>query len=106
MNALGPPRVSVVMPVHNGLPYLDESIASILGQSLEDFEFVILDAGSTDGTGAALREWRRKDGRLRVTGKRTTTSCPSGPIVSCRCLGAGTRFPPTTSADPPRFPVA
>ena len=54
------------MPVHNGLPFLDDSIGSILGQSLDDFELVILDYASTDGTGAALREWQRKDGRVRV----------------------------------------
>jgi glycosyltransferase involved in cell wall biosynthesis len=66
VNALASPRVSVVMPVHNGLPYLDDSIGSILGQSLDDFELVILDDASTDGTGAALREWQRKDGRVRI----------------------------------------
>ena len=38
VNALGPPRISVVMPVHNGLPYLDDSIGSILDQSLNDFD--------------------------------------------------------------------
>jgi glycosyltransferase involved in cell wall biosynthesis len=54
------------MPVHNGLPYLDESIQSILDQTLKDFEFVILDDASTDGSGAALERWRRKDRRIRI----------------------------------------
>ena len=61
-----PPLVSVVMPVHNGLPYLQESIQSILNQTLEDFEFVILNDGSTDETGAVLGELAQKDRRLRV----------------------------------------
>jgi hypothetical protein len=38
------PFISVVMPVYNALPFLDDSISSILGQTLRDFEFVILEA--------------------------------------------------------------
>ncbi|HEX8844402.1 MAG TPA: glycosyltransferase family A protein [Pyrinomonadaceae bacterium] len=60
------PAVSVVMPVHNALPYLDESIRSILGQTFDDFEFVILDDASTDGTTEKLREWAQKDARIRL----------------------------------------
>ncbi|HKA54121.1 MAG TPA: glycosyltransferase family A protein [Candidatus Binatia bacterium] len=60
------PSISVVMPVHNALPYLDESIGSILGQTFTDFEFVILDDASTDGSNAALRRWARKDARIRL----------------------------------------
>jgi glycosyltransferase involved in cell wall biosynthesis len=65
-DASSPPLVSVVMPVHNALPYLDASIQSILGQTLRDFEFVILDDASTDGSFAALQEWAKKDGRIRL----------------------------------------
>ncbi len=61
-----PPLISVVMPVHNALPYLDEGIKSILGQTFTDFEFVILDDASTDGTTAALNEWAKKDKRIRL----------------------------------------
>ena len=60
------PSVSVVMPVHNALPFLDESVASILNQTLADFEFVILDDASTDGSADALRRWAQKDGRIRL----------------------------------------
>jgi glycosyltransferase involved in cell wall biosynthesis len=58
------PLISVVMPVHNGLPFLDESIRSILNQTLTDFEFVILDDGSTDGSADVVCEWARKDQRI------------------------------------------
>lgn len=45
-----PPLVSVVMAVHNGGELLHETIESILAQSLQDFEFIIVDDGSTDNT--------------------------------------------------------
>ena len=54
------------MPVHNARPFLDESIRSILEQTFRDFEFVILDDGSTDGSVELLREWARRDGRIRL----------------------------------------
>lgn len=60
------PEISVVMPVHNALPFLDESVGSILKQSFTDFEFVILDDASTDGSDAALKEWAQKDSRIRL----------------------------------------
>ncbi len=42
------PLISVIMPVHNGIPFLAEAIRSILDQSFDDFEFVIIDDASTD----------------------------------------------------------
>jgi glycosyltransferase involved in cell wall biosynthesis len=58
------PLISVVMPVHNGMPFLPESIESILNQTLADFEFVILNNGSTDESEKVLREWALKDSRI------------------------------------------
>lgn len=46
--------VSVLMTVYNGMPYLQDSIDSILTQSLQDFRFNIIDDGSTDGTAELL----------------------------------------------------
>ena len=70
MNVKANPQVSVVMPVHNALPFLDESIRSILGQTFEDFEFVILDDASTDGSTQLLREWSRRDARIQLQESR------------------------------------
>jgi glycosyltransferase involved in cell wall biosynthesis len=58
--------VSVVMPVFNVAPFIDEAIASVLAQTHRDFEFLIRDDGSTDGTGDALDAWARRDSRIRV----------------------------------------
>jgi glycosyltransferase involved in cell wall biosynthesis len=49
------PKVSVVMAVYNGARYVSQAIDSILSQTLEDFEFIIVDDGSTDGTSSILR---------------------------------------------------
>lgn len=60
------PSLSVVMPAHNALPFLDASISSILNQSFSDFEFVILNDASTDGSDRLLRVWEQRDRRIRV----------------------------------------
>jgi glycosyltransferase involved in cell wall biosynthesis len=57
-------RVSVVMSVYNEERYLHEAIDSILRQTFEDFEFVIIDDGSVDQTPALLKGYH--DARLRV----------------------------------------
>jgi glycosyltransferase involved in cell wall biosynthesis len=51
------PRVSVVMSVYNGEKYLREAVDSILGQTFGDFEFIIVDDGSTDSTWAILQSY-------------------------------------------------
>ena len=58
------PRVSVVMSVYNGDHYLRDAIESILHQTFSDFEFIIIDDGSTDGTWAILTDY--DDPRIRV----------------------------------------
>lgn len=58
--------VSVLMAVFNGEKYLSASIESILGQTFGDFEFLILDDGSTDSTVAILNRYAEHDGRIRI----------------------------------------
>src|SRR5688572_26937741 len=60
------PPLSVVMPVRNALPYLDAAVESILGQTFKDFEFVIRDDDSTDGSYERLRFWAASDKRIRL----------------------------------------
>jgi len=64
-------KVSVLMPVLNGLPYLKDSIDSILSQTFKDFEFVIVNDLSTDGTTELLNDYAKKDKRVRILQNKT-----------------------------------
>ena len=44
------PKISVILPVHNGMPFLSEAIGSVLDQSFHDFECLLIDDGSSDGS--------------------------------------------------------
>ncbi len=60
------PLVSVVMSVFNGERFLREAVESILAQSFHDFEFVVINDGSTDGTPSILDSYAGSDSRVRV----------------------------------------
>jgi hypothetical protein len=72
------PSLSVVLPVHNGLPYVEDSIRSILAQTFTDFEFVIGDDGSTDGTSAVLQAWAERDPRIRLVRREQKSGLAGG----------------------------
>ncbi len=57
-------KISVIMPVYNGERYIKETIESVLTQSYTDFEFIIIDDGSTDGTLDILK--KINDNRIKV----------------------------------------
>jgi glycosyltransferase involved in cell wall biosynthesis len=60
------PLVSVLMPVLDAEPFLEEAVESILGQSFEDFELLALDDGSTDASPRILDALAARDARVRV----------------------------------------
>lgn len=60
------PKVSVVMPVYNASRFLNDSINSILNQTLEDLELICVDDGSTDDSLDILNSFKDKDSRVNV----------------------------------------
>lgn len=58
------PLVSVIMPVYNGELYLDEAIQSILTQTYKNFEFIIINDGSTDNSLDIIKKYMNKDTRI------------------------------------------
>jgi glycosyltransferase involved in cell wall biosynthesis len=61
------PLISVCMPVYNTERYVGQAIESILSQTLGDFELLIVDDGSTDGSLEVLRRYADRDSRIRLT---------------------------------------
>ncbi len=60
------PLVSVLMPLYNGLNYLDSAVRSLIWQTLRAWELLIVDDGSTDGSLARAQSWAERDARIRV----------------------------------------
>ncbi len=58
--------VSVIIPVFNVRPYLAEALDSVLRQTYEHLEILLIDDGSADGSGEMCDEYARRDGRIRV----------------------------------------
>jgi glycosyltransferase involved in cell wall biosynthesis len=65
----GTPLISVCMPVYNAERYLAEAVESILNQTNGDFEFLIIDDGSTDGSLEILKRYAARDARIRLTSR-------------------------------------
>lgn len=60
------PKISVVIPIYNSGRFLEESLNSILNQSFEDFEIIIVDNGSTDDSRVLENKYKKKDKRIRI----------------------------------------
>ena len=74
-------RLSIIIPVYNNENYLCPALQSVLAQTYPDFEVLVIDDGSTDGSLAICREFAQKDDRLRVIQKE------NGGVSSARNRG-------------------
>lgn len=59
------PLFSVIMPVYNAATWLRQSVGSVLKQTFSDWELICIDDGSTDESAEALKEYAKKDSRIR-----------------------------------------
>ncbi len=60
------PKVSIILPCHNGAKYLPRAIASVQAQTFTDWEFIVIDDGSSDGTAGLVAETSQKDARVKL----------------------------------------
>jgi glycosyltransferase involved in cell wall biosynthesis len=67
------PKVSVIVPIYNQLPFIRETVDSVLGQDHANLELVLSDDGSTDGTVDVLREYAERDARVVVVASERNT---------------------------------
>jgi glycosyltransferase involved in cell wall biosynthesis len=90
------PRVSVTMVVCNVERYLPEAIESILNQTFRDFEFIIVDFGSTDGTPGIVSRYAANDPRIRM---HAVPPCGLGEARNESCALARSPLIATMDAD-------
>lgn len=70
-------KLSIIMPVYNSKKYLSGTIESVLSQAFDDFELILVDDGSEDGSGEICDEYAMKDARVRVIHKENEGICPT-----------------------------
>lgn len=80
MSRSAAPAISILIPARNAAATLDEALASLAGQTLEDWEAIVVDDGSTDATPDRLRAWEKRDARFRVLRHRE----PLGIVAALR----------------------
>lgn len=70
------PKISVVLPVYNGESYLQGAIESVLNQTYQNFELIVVDDCSTDTSGNIAQEYARTDPRVRYLRNETNLKLP------------------------------
>lgn len=75
------PVVSIIVPIYNSKKYLRECMDSVLKQTLEDIEVILVDDGSTDGSSELCDELAKEDGRIKVIHQ------PNGGAAAARNAG-------------------
>lgn len=58
-------KISIIVPIYNIRDLLDEAVQSIVSQTYENIEIILVDDGSSDGSGTACDDWMLRDSRIR-----------------------------------------
>ena len=78
------PKVSVIIPTYNRLPMLKEGVESVLAQDFEDFELIVVDDGSTDGTADEITRYGGRVKLLRHQENRGVSAARNSGILHAR----------------------
>lgn len=81
------PIVSVIMPVYNTALYLGEAVDSVLTQTMSDFEFIIINDGSTDSGGEILERYAGLDSRIKLYTKHNEGSSIARSLGLSKAIG-------------------
>lgn len=65
-------KVTIIVPIYNTEKYLERCIRSLINQSLEDLEIILINDGSTDNSKDIIRKYEKADGRIKVIDKNNT----------------------------------
>lgn len=79
MKKINKPLVSVIMPMHNSEEFLAEAIDSVLAQTYQNWELLIIDDNSTDGSCQLAEDYAKKDPRISVLKNEEHTGLPGTP---------------------------
>ena len=104
MNPTSEPLVSIVTPVFNGEPYLDECIQSVLAQKYKNWEYIILNNCSTDGSLAIAEKYSKKDARIKVHNTRQLLPMLKNHNHALRQISPASKYCKVVHADDLLFP--
>lgn len=85
-------ELSIIVPVYNTARYLPKCITSIQSQTFKDWELILVDDGSTDGSTEICDQWALKDERIRVIHKKNTGQADSRNVALEQCRGGYVGF--------------
>jgi glycosyltransferase involved in cell wall biosynthesis len=77
--------VSIIMPCYNGVQFIEETIKSVLIQTYQNWEMIIIDDSSTDTSVSIIKTYLLKDSRLRLLQQGNTGSASARNNGICHC---------------------
>src|SRR5260370_9114410 len=104
MSFTSQPLVSVVTPVYNGAQYLSESIESVLAQTYQNWELIVVNNCSTDDSVEIARRYAAKDERIRIVENEKFLRVIPNHNHALRCISPESKFVKIVFADDWIFP--
>jgi glycosyltransferase involved in cell wall biosynthesis len=104
MDSQTKPLVSVVTPVYNGAKYLSECIESVLAQSYDNWEYIIVNNCSTDGSFEIAQRYAKQDPRLRIHNNQQFVGVIENHNIAFCQISPGSKYCKVVQADDWLFP--